>query len=110
MKQVTGLLEPKTESPTRQDTRARYESLATLLDQAQKSAPAALTDDLATFATAIHGFATALAKVDYQLDAVFKTPTGVKLAADTSHALTPAIVNELTGPCGIDLGPPRPPN
>jgi hypothetical protein len=65
---------------------------------------------VATFATAIHGFATAPVRVGYQLDAIFKAPNGVKLAADTPHALTPAIVDELTGPCGLDLGPPRPPN
>jgi hypothetical protein len=65
---------------------------------------------VATFDTAIHGFAIALAEVGYQLDAIFKTPKGAKLAADTSHALTPAIVDELAGPCGLDLGPSRPPN
>jgi hypothetical protein len=91
-------------------TKARYDALSPLLEAAKGSAPPALAADLATFATAIHGFATALANVDYRLDAIFKTPEGVKLAADTSHALTPAIVDELAGPCGLDLGPPRPPN
>jgi hypothetical protein len=110
MHQVTDLLEPKTRSTTPEGTKARYDSLSTLLAQAKESAPPALADDVATFATAIHGFATALAKVGYQLDAIFKTPEGVTLAADTSHALTPAIVDELTGPCGLDLGPPHPPN
>jgi len=108
MKQVTDLLEPNTGSTTRDGTKARYDKLSTLLHQATQSAPAALAGDVATFAAAIHGFATALAKVDYQLDAMFTTPQGVKLATDTSHALTPAIVDELTGPCGLDLGPPRP--
>jgi hypothetical protein len=110
MKQVTTLLEPKTESPTPAETKARYDSLSTLLDDATTSAPPALVRDVAAFATAIHGFATALSTVGYQLDAIFKTPNGVKLAADTSHALTPAIVDRLTGACGLDLGPPRPPN
>jgi hypothetical protein len=110
MKQVTDLLEPHAGLTTPKATKARYISLSTLLDQAKESAPPALTDDVATFATAIHGFATALAKVGYDLDAIFKTRNGAKLAADTSHALTPAIVDELTGPCGLNLGPPRKPN
>jgi hypothetical protein len=110
MKQVTSLLDPNTGSTTPEGTKARYESLSRLLDQAKDSGPPSLADDVATFDTAIHGFATALARVGYQLDAIFKTPEGTKLAADTSHALTPAIVDELTGPCGLDLGPSRPPN
>jgi hypothetical protein len=110
MKQVTTLLEPKTDSPTPAETKARYASLSALLDRATTSAPPMLSSDVAAFATAIRGFATALSKVGYQLDALFKTPKGVKLAADTSHALTPAIVDELTGRCGLDLGPPRSPN
>jgi len=110
MKEVVGLLEPATESPTPEANKARYASLSVLLEQARISAPPALTADIATFANAIHGFDAALANVGYRLDAVFSTADGAKLAAETSHALTPAIVNELTGPCGIDLGAPRPPN
>ena len=110
MKQVTDLLDPQDGSTTPEATKARYDSLSTLLNAATRSAPPALTADVASFATAIHGFATALADVGYQLDAIFQTPAGVTLAADTSHALTPAIVDELTGRCSLDLGPPRPPN
>jgi len=110
MKEVVGLLEPATESPTPEANKARYASLSVLLDQARASAPPALTVDIATFANAIRDFAAALAKVDYKIDAIFSTADGAKLAADASHALTPAIVSELTGPCGIDLGAPRPPS
>lgn len=110
MKQVTNLLEPNTGSTTPAGTKARYESLSTMLAQATDSAPPALTKDVAAFATAIHAFAGALAKVGYRLDAIFTTPGGAKLAADTSHALTPAIVDELVGPCALNLGPPRSPN
>lgn len=110
MKQVTDLLEPNNGSTTPAGTKARYASLFTLLGQATDSAPPALTKDVATFATAIHAFASALAKVGYRLDALFATPGGAKLAADTSHALTPAVVDELVGPCALNLGPPRSPN
>jgi hypothetical protein len=110
MKQVTDLLEPNTGSMTPAGTKVRYERLSTLLHQAHRSSPPALAPDVATFAIAIHRFTTALAKVGYQLDAIYKSPGGEKLAADTSHALSATIVNELTGPCGIDLGPSRAPN
>lgn len=110
MSQVTDLLNPHTGLMTPAGTKGRYESLSTLLHQASQSSPPALAADVATFATAIHQFTTALAKVGYQLDAVYKTLDGEMLAAETSHALTSAIVNELTGPCGIDLGASRAPN
>ncbi|MDT4942184.1 MAG: hypothetical protein QOH57_3406 [Mycobacterium sp.] len=110
MKQVTDLLAPNAGSRAPAATKARYDSVLTLLGQAKKSAPPRLVDDLATYADAIRGFTVALAKVGYDLDAVLKTHKGVKLAADTSHALSAAIVHELVGPCGIDLGPSHAPN
>jgi hypothetical protein len=50
--------------------------LSALFDRAQDSAPPALTQDVATFATAIHGFTAARAKVGYHLDAIYKTRAG----------------------------------
>jgi hypothetical protein len=104
MEQVTTLLEPNPGSTTPEHTEARYDELATLLDQAEQAAPPAIADDVATFATTIDDFATALADVDYDLDAIYSTPEGVQLAEDTSHALTPAIIDHLTGPCGLTPG------
>jgi hypothetical protein len=110
MKQVTDLLEPNAGSTTPDQTKARYDNVSTLLAQAQQSAPPAFAEDVATFAAAIDRFSAALATVGYRLDAIFTTPGGEKLAADTSHALSPAIVEEMTGPCALDLGAPRAPN
>jgi hypothetical protein len=104
MEQVTTLLEPNTGSTTPEETQARYDELAMLLDQAEQAAPPAIADDVSTFANAIDDFATALADVDYDLDAMYSTPEGNQLAEDTSHALTPAIIDHLTGPCGLTLG------
>lgn len=104
MEQVTTLLEPNTGSTTPEETEARHDELTTLLDQAQQTAPPAIVDDVATLATAIDDFASALEEVDYDLDAIFSTPQGEQLAEDTSHALTPAIIDHLTGPCGLTPG------
>ena len=48
-------------------------------------------------------YVVALADADYDLDVIFSTPEGTRLAEDTSHALTPDVVNHMTGPCGITL-------
>jgi hypothetical protein len=103
MEQVTALLEPNTGSTTPEDIEARYDELATLLDEAEQAAPPAIVDDVATFAIAIDDFAHALADLDYDLDAIYSTPVGAQLAEDTSHALTPAIIDHLTGLCGLTL-------
>jgi hypothetical protein len=105
MKQVTAQLDPGTGSQTPAANKARYEQLATLLAHAQTISPASLTNDVSTFQSAIGNFATALAAVNYDLDALFKTPTGIKQADDASHAMTPAVVDYMTGPCGLTFGP-----
>ncbi len=45
-----------------------------LLDQAEEHAPAALSNDIATFAAAIDHYVVALADADYDLDVIFSTP------------------------------------
>ena len=104
MEQASSLLEPNTGSPTPVGTRARYEELSSVLDVAEREAPTTIAGDVATFATAIDNYVTALASVDYDLDGLYSTPEGVQLADDTSHAITPAMVEHLTGPCDISLG------
>jgi hypothetical protein len=94
-------LEPETAPRTPSARQTQYVQLAALLDQAQGAVPQRLHDDLARFTLAIDAFAAALAKVDYNLDAIYSTPNGVRLAADTSHALSPRLVEQITGPCGL---------
>lgn len=107
MERVSTLLEPNTGSTAPEGVEARYRELSRQLDQAEQTAPSAIEGDVAIFAAAIDDYATALAGVGYDLDTVYSTPEGVQLAEDTSHALTPAVVDHLTGRCGLDLGPPR---
>lgn len=105
MEQVAARMEPDTGTPTPPDgVRANFDEVVTLLDQAEQDAPAAISDDVAAFATAMDDYVAALAAVDFDLDAIFATPEGTQLAEDTSHALTPDLINHMTGPCGISLG------
>ncbi len=104
MKQVTTLMEPSTGPTPPAEVEASFGEVVTLLDQAERTAPSELSGDVTRFATAIDDYVAALDAVDFDLDAVFSTPEGVELAQDTSHALTPDIINHMTGPCGITLG------
>lgn len=101
MERVTQLLEPQTAGPTRQHAREQYAELVAVLDAAQRDAPDALEADVTTFATAIDRFTAALAAVDHDVDELFRTPAGVQLGAETSHALTADLVEYLSGPCGL---------
>ena len=101
--QVFALLEPDPADaePPPEETKADFDSIAALLAQAERAAPPTLAPDIATFATAIDKYRGALADVGYDLGAIYSTPEGIALATDTSHALSPAVVRHMTGPCGI---------
>ena len=101
--EVAARMEPNSGSMTPQAVEARFDEVVTLLDEAEQTAPSVITDDVATYAAAIDDYATALAAVGFDLDALFSTPPGAQLAEDTSHALTPDVINHMTGPCGITL-------
>ncbi len=104
MEQVTTRMEPRTGPTPPGEVEASFGEVITLLDQAERTAPSELAGDVAHFATAVDDYVAALAAVDFDLDAIFSTPEGAQLAQDTSHALTPDIVNYITGPCGVSLG------
>ncbi len=104
MEQVTTRMEPNTGPTPPGEVEANFDEVVTLLDQAEGTAPSELSGDVARFATAIDDYVAALVAVDFDLDAIFATPEGAQLAQDTSHALTPDIINHMTGPCGIILG------
>ncbi len=103
MEQVTTRLAPSPEPTPPADLEASFGEVVTLLDQAERTAPSELRGDVARYATAIDDYVAALAAVDFDLDAIFSTPEGTQLAQDTSHALTPDMVNHMSGPCGITL-------
>jgi hypothetical protein len=103
MEQVVTRMEPSTGPTPPGEVEASFGEVVTLLDEAERTAPSELSGDVARFATAVDVYVAALEAVDFDLDAIFSTPEGVQLAQDTSHALTPDIINHLTGPCGITL-------
>jgi len=104
MEQVATRMEPRTEPTPPGEVEASFGEVITLLDQAERTAPSELAGDVAHFATNVDDYVAALAAVDFDLEAIFSTPEGAQLAQDTSHALTPDIINHMTGPCGVSLG------
>ena len=104
MEGVAARMALDTETPTPPHAlRIDFDEVVTLLDQAEEHAPAAISVDITAFAAAIDHYVVALAAADYNLDVIFSTPEGTRLAEDTSHALTPDVINHMKGPCGITL-------
>ncbi len=103
MEQVATRMEPNTGPTPSEEVEANFDEVVTLLDQAERTTPSELRGDVTGYATAIDDYVDALAAVDFDLDAIFSTPEGTQLAQDTSHALTPDLVNHMSGPCGITL-------
>ena len=67
-------------------------------------APAAIAGDVAAYKTAYDEYVRYLSTVDFNLNIVFSTPQGTQLAIDTSHTLTPAIVQYAVDDCGLSFG------
>ena len=105
MEGVAARMARATDTPTPpQALRVEFDEVVTLLDKAEEHAPTAISDDIAALAAAIDHYVVALADADYNLDVIFSTPEGTRLAEDTSHALTPDVINHMTGPCGVTFG------
>ena len=81
-------------------TEATFAEAAGWFEQANSAAPAAIAADFATYKTAYDEYVHYLSTVDFNLDAVFSTSEGKRLAIDTSHTLTPAIVEHVVRECG----------
>lgn len=97
------LLSPnEVSSPT--ETEATFIEAAGWFEQANSTAPAAVADDVAAYKAAYDDYVHFLSTVDFNLDAVFSTPEGTQLAIDTSHSLTPAIVQYAIDGCGLSFG------
>ncbi|MEQ1788367.1 MAG: hypothetical protein ABL966_15045 [Acidimicrobiales bacterium] len=91
--------------PTSPDeTQATFTEAGTWFAQAQDAAPEAIASDFRAYAAAYDEYVHFLSTVGFNLDAVFATPEGQQLAIETSHTLTPPIVEYVTGPCGLSFG------
>lgn len=97
------LLSPTDDSsPT--ETKATFTEAAGWFERANTKAPAAIAGDVVTFKIAYEKYASYLGTVDFNLNTVFSTPEGTQLAIDTSHSLTPAIVQYAVDDCGLSFG------
>ena len=97
------LLSPTDDSsPT--ETKATFTEAAGWFEQANTAAPAAIAGDVAAYKTAYDEYVRYLSTVDFNLNIVFSTPQGTQLAIDTSHTLTPAIVQYAVDDCGLSFG------
>jgi hypothetical protein len=86
------------------DTEATFTEAATWFAQADGAAPDELAADFHHYAAAYDEYTHYLSTVGFNLDAVFATPEGEQLAIDTSHTMTPTIVEYVTGTCGLSFG------
>ena len=93
-----------TEDSSLDVTRATFAEAAGWFERANYAAPVAIADDFATYAAAYDEYVHFLSTVGFNLDAVFATPEGKQLAVDSSHTLTPAIVEHVVGECGLSFG------
>jgi hypothetical protein len=103
MAHLIELLAPS-EPTSPHETQATFTEAATWFAQADGAAPDVLTADFSKYAAAYDEYVQYLSTVGFNLDAVFATPEGRRLAIDTSHTMTPTIVRYVTGTCGLSFG------
>lgn len=103
MAHLIDLLAP-TEDSSPAQTEATFAEAAGWFEQANRTAPAGIAGDVASYKTAFDGYADYLSTVGFNLDRVFSSPQGRQLAIDTSHTLTPAIVGYVVDTCGLSFG------
>jgi len=102
-RQIVELLTPDRDQEPAQVQRT-WEAILPALDAVQAESSAELAADVNRFTGALRRYAAHLEKIDYDLDTLFETRRGKKLAAATSHALTPVIVEHLQEECQIPIG------
>jgi hypothetical protein len=103
MEYLIALLAPS--GPTSpQETEAAFTEAAGWFDQARRSAPASISEDVATYESAYDDYVQFLADSGFNLDVVFSTTEGRDLAIETSHTLTVPIVEYTTNECGLSFG------
>ncbi len=86
-----------------EDVQRTWEAMLPLLDAVEEEPSAELAGDVDRFTGALRRYAAHLETIDYDLDTLFETRRGKKLAAATSHALTPTIVEHLQEDCEISF-------
>ncbi len=103
MEHLITLLAPS-ESTSPSETEATFTEAAGWIEQARRSAPPSIADDVDTYALAYDEYIRYLGVVGYDLDVVFSTDEGSDLAIATSHTMTVPIVDYATIECGLSFG------
>lgn len=85
-------------------TEAGFAEAAGWFEQANGAAPPAIADDFAGYKTSYDEYVHYLSTVGFNLDNVFSTDEGRQLAIETSHSLTPSIVEYVENDCGLSFG------
>jgi hypothetical protein len=103
MAQLIVLLEPG-RSSTPEETRAMFDEAGRWFVQAREAAPESIASEVDDYTKAHEKYIEYLDEVGYRLEAVFESPEGSDLAVETSHSLTPAIVDYVRDECGLSFG------
>ena len=85
------------------DTEATFTEAGGWFEQARRSAPQSVSEEVAAYATAYDNYVHFLAESGWNLDVVFSTDEGHDLAIETSHTLTVPIVDYTTNECGLSF-------
>lgn len=93
------------EARCRQHHAVLRDELADYHADAAKSVPSErIAAVVVAYAAAHDDYIDFLDESGYDLDAVFNTPEGKRLAIDTSHSFTVTVVDDATDDCGLDFG------
>lgn len=103
MSHLIVLLAP-TEVSSPSETRSTFEQASTWFEQAARTAPASISDDVAAYGSAYSDYIAFLDDNGYNLNLVFSTDEGRDLAIETSHSLTEPIVEHTITECGLSFG------
>lgn len=104
MGQLIVLLAPSDVPTSPAETEATFAAAAVQFQLASEAVPASIATDFAVYSAAYDEYVHYLSTVGYNLDVVFSTEEGTQLAIDTSHTLTPAIVQYTINECGLSFG------
>ncbi len=102
MAQLIVLLEPVGRWTPRDE--GNFDEAAVCFEQARRAAPERIAAVVVAYAAAHDDYIDFLDESGYDLDAVFNTPEGKRLAIDTSHSFTVTIVDYATDNCGLEFG------
>jgi len=104
MAELIVLLTPSDGPTNPTETEATFAAAAVQFQLANAAAPTSIATEFAAYSAAYDEYVHFLSTVGYNLDVVFSTEEGTQLAIETSHTITPAIVQYTIQECGLSFG------